>query len=63
MAQLHYYVLEAIAEQVQRRVLKSGMSLSRYAAMRQMFISVPPAFDEIVRALSDAEQKINKSRP
>ena len=34
-----------------------------YDAMRQMFISVPPAFDEIVRALSDAEQKINKSRP
>jgi len=52
-------VQEAIAEQAQRRVTKSGISLSRYAAMRQMFITVPPAFDEIVRVLSDAEQKIN----
>jgi hypothetical protein len=34
-----------------------------YDEMRQMFITSPPAFDEIVRMLKDAEQKINKPRP
>ncbi len=34
-----------------------------YDGMRQMFITPPPAFDEIVRVLKDAEQKINKPRP
>lgn len=30
-----------------------------YDEMRQMFITPPPAFDQIVRTLKDAEQKIN----
>ena len=34
-----------------------------YDEMRQMFISLPPAFDEIVRVLEDAEQKINRPSP